>query len=969
MSTKPTSYNDDKGIISLSLDEIMSDRFSRYAKYIIQDRALPDVRDGLKPVQRRILYAMDKLNLQFEKPPKKSARVVGEVIGKYHPHGDSSVYEALVRMSQAWKLGIPLIDMQGNNGSIDGDSAAAMRYTEVRLAKITKLMLEDLDKNTVSFVPNFDDSEIEPTVLPSYFPNILTNGATGIAAGYATNMPPHNLNEIISAVIRLIEKPTTRLETILNIVKGPDFPTGGVIQGCNGIRDAFAIGRGKLILNSKYKFEGNNLIIEEIPYEVVKQDLVRKIGEVIDSHPNLGIGEVRDETDRSGLRIVIEFSAKANKDLLRKFLFKNTPLSISYNYNNVVIVNKQPKLLGLIPILEAYIAHYRQVLTNKSIYELNEAQRRLEIVLGFIKMVSVLDEVIQIIRNSINRSDAILNLVNAGFGFSELQSTAIVDMRLHRLTSTDVVKLNEEKKHLNEYLKHLKDILNNTDSMSREMVQRLKLVLKNYSMERRTQINDFEESLNVQMKDTLIEKELDIWISRDGYIKVIEPQVTARNDKKVLTRKPNDLWVSSGHISNTSSLLLVSDCGLFYLLPVYKIPISKWKDFGVHVNTISTMPNNEKIIGTFIVPNFNKVSQQLLITTKLGLIKRTSISDLETKINSRGIRIIKLGVDDEIISVELIGSETTHVVLGTKHNSGVMYNLEDIPVQGTVTKGVKAMTLHSEDTIAFAKPINKNSQELVLITKQEEQFNYKRLPSSELPIYMRPKKGVHLFSERKNKKTREIILFGFVVNGDDTLQLLDQNNNIFTQSINKLKSFTIKDLTKPLGFASISDITLDHLPIVKANDAPLQPIDVVDEDFGFVPITKPINKKRERDIVGAVVSKPSRKSKSTVTKNSDSDSELNNLLKDIGNVLKDPKTENKKNPKKSQNLSISKEKKEIDKVIVDKKNLVGTNQSILKNVEIIEKDPKKKIKVTTNLEETLKNEDLEFDFDDFFDIN
>lgn len=330
--------NQNKDLISYPLEQVLGDRFARYAKYIIQERALPDVRDGLKPVQRRILFAMNELNLTFDKAYKKSARVVGEVIGKYHPHGDWSIYEAMVRMSQDWKLNNCLVDMQGNNGSIDGDSAAAMRYTEARLSKISNLLLEDLEKETVLMAPNFDDSETEPTVLPGYFPNILVNGSTGIAAGYATNMPPHNLGEIIDATIKIIKNENTRIDTILDIVKGPDFPTGGVIQNKEGIKDAFLTGKGKVIISSKWHQEKNDIVIDEIPYEVIKQDLVRKIGDVIDSNSALGIKEVRDETDRKGLRIVIQLNEKANLETVRKYLFKNTPLSISYNYNNIVIV-------------------------------------------------------------------------------------------------------------------------------------------------------------------------------------------------------------------------------------------------------------------------------------------------------------------------------------------------------------------------------------------------------------------------------------------------------------------------------------------------------------------------------------------------------------------------------------------------------------------------------------------------------
>ncbi|AME12756.1 DNA topoisomerase IV, A subunit [Mycoplasma mycoides subsp. mycoides] len=623
--------SDKSEIILYPLEELLGNRFSRYAKYIIQERALPDVRDGLKPVQRRILYAMNQLNLTFDKPYKKSARVVGEVIGKYHPHGDSSIYDAMVRMSQWWKVNIPLVDMQGNNGSIDGDSAAAMRYTEARLTKISNLLLEDLEKNTVIFSPNFDDSETEPTVLPSYFPNILVNGATGIAAGYATNMPPHNLSEIIDATINIIKNPNITIDQILKIVKGPDFPTGAIIQNKQGIREAFLTGKGKVIISSKWHQEKNNIVIDEIPYEVVKQDLVKKIGDVIDNNPNLGIKEIRDETDRKGLRIVIELNEKANLETVRKFLFKSTWLSVSYNYNNIIIVDKQPKQLGLIDIIKAYISHYKEVFIKRTEFNLNKANLRLEIVNGLIKALSILDEVIKVIRKSENRLDAINNLVIT-FKFTTNQATAIVDMRLYRLTSTDVNKLLLEKTELIDKIKKYQEILNNSLVLDNEIISRLEEAKKQFGIKRKSQVEDLVEDLDVDQKEVIIEKEINLWISKDGYIKVIDNNILNKNELSSFGKKPNDMWISQGVCSNLDHLILISDQANYYSIPLYKISTSKWKEQGVHINSVATTQPNETIINALVIKEFINSTQHLLLVSKNGLIKRTQISDLETKI-------------------------------------------------------------------------------------------------------------------------------------------------------------------------------------------------------------------------------------------------------------------------------------------------------------------------------------------------
>ena len=441
-------------IIPMNLEKIVSDRFGKYSKYIIQDRALPDIRDGLKPVQRRILFAMHVLGMGSNKPFKKSARIVGDVIGKYHPHGDQSVYDAMVRMSQYWKSNTLLIDMHGNNGSIDNDPAAAMRYTEARLSVYSEALLKDIDKKTVTFVPNFDDAELEPVVLPAKFPNLLVNGATGMATGYATNIPPHNFSEVIQATIYRTKHPNSNIDDILAFIKGPDFPTGGIVEGEEEIRKAFLTGKGKIVVKSKVIVKDTSLIVEEIPYEVNKADLVRKIDDIRLQKKIDGIVEIKDMSDRTGLSIVITLKKEISSDVILAYLFKNTDLKITYNYNIVAISQRSPKKLSLLEILDEFIQHQKEVIRNRSNYELRIAEKRKHIVLGFLNMVNVLDEVIVLIRKSLGKKHAIETLMEH-FNFSEVQADAIVSLQLYRLSTTDVKDMRKEAAELTKKINKL----------------------------------------------------------------------------------------------------------------------------------------------------------------------------------------------------------------------------------------------------------------------------------------------------------------------------------------------------------------------------------------------------------------------------------------------------------------------------------------------------------------------------------
>ncbi|ADR23894.1 DNA topoisomerase IV, A subunit [Mycoplasma leachii PG50] len=880
--------SDKSKIILYPLEELLGNRFSRYAKYIIQERALPDVRDGLKPVQRRILYAMNQLNLTFDKPFKKSARVVGEVIGKYHPHGDSSIYDAMVRMSQWWKVNIPLVDMQGNNGSIDGDSAAAMRYTEARLTKISNLLLEDLEKNTVVFAPNFDDSENEPTVLPSYFPNILVNGATGIAAGYATNMPPHNLSEIIDATINIIKNPNITIDQILKIVKGPDFPTGAVIQNKQGIREAFLTGKGKVIISSKWHQEKNNIVIDEIPYEVVKQDLVKKIGDVIDNNPNLGIKEIRDETDRKGLRIVIELNEKANLETVRKFLFKSTWLSVSYNYNNIIIVDKQPKQLGLIDIIKAYISHYKEVFIKRTQFNLNKANLRLEIVNGLIKTLSILDEIIKVIRKSENRLDAINNLVIT-FKFTTNQATAIVDMRLYRLTSTDVNKLLLEKTELIEKIKKYQEILNNSLVLDNEIISRLEEVKKQFGIKRKSQVEDLVEDLDVDQKEVIIEKEINLWISKDGYIKVIDNNILNKNELSSFGKKPNDMWISQGVCSNLDHLILISDQANYYSIPLYKISSSKWKDQGVHINSVATTQPNETIINALVIKEFINSTQHLLLVSKNGLIKRTQISDLETKIFNKSFKIMKISDDDSLVYADLVSSKTSYCCIVTKNGYAVRYNIEDIPIQSTISKGVKAANL-KDDYIISALSLQNNKDVLIFTNKN----NYKRLDQNLIPIYIRPKKGIRILVEKK--KNKEQVIFGFAINDQMSISILDTNDQITDINVSDLKHTNLEQNSISTNIDEISYISIKQLIRSIAFDQPALANNFNDQNTNDQIETKP---KFNKLVSERIVVSRDTKNKAISNANQVHGSDLSSYLDDISSLLSKV-SQNKKDKKTKQ---------------------------------------------------------------------
>lgn len=731
-----------KKIEDYSLEEIMSLRFAAYAKEIIQDRAIPDVRDGLKPVQRRILYAMYKAGNTSEKGYIKCAATVGDVLGKFHPHGDSSVYDAMVRMSQWWKQNHILVDIHGNNGSMDGDGPAAYRYTEARLAKISNELLKDLDKNTVAWAPNFDDRFLEPTVLPAKFPNLLVNGTNGISAGYATNIPPHNLGEIIDATIKRIDSPNCYLDTILEIVKGPDFPTGGIAFGKDGIVDAFKTGRGKVIVQAKYEFvkeKGKEqIIITEIPFEVNKQACVAKIEGLRIDKKIEGISEVRDETDRTGIRIAIDLKVNANKDVIMRYLLKNTDLQISYNYNSVAIVNRTPKTLGILEILDAYIAHQKEVITKRTEFDLAYYTKNYNIATGLIKAISILDEVIALIRASKNKSDAKVNLVNK-YKFTEEQAEAIVTLQLYRLTNTDIVVLEEECEKLKGLIEECNKILESENELKNVMKSELREVKKNYAVPRKTEIRDEIVDIKVDAKEMIPDENVVVVVTNDGYVKRVSTKSFKSSDEET-TLKPGDYITAKYLTSTRSNLLLFTNLGNYLYVPVHILPETKWKDLGKHISNTIMIKENEKIVASLIMKDLDK---NVTLFTKNGLIKQVALKDFEVSRYSKPMVAIKLKDNDELINADISKDEVLFV---TNNGLSLRFNTNEIPVVGTKASGVKGINL-KDDYCVYASPINKEEY-LNIYTNFK---TIKRLKLSDISSISRAKKGNMLFKKVKTK--------------------------------------------------------------------------------------------------------------------------------------------------------------------------------------------------------------------------
>ncbi len=736
-------------INEFALEEVMGERFGRYAKYIIQDRALPDVRDGLKPVQRRILYSMYKDKNFYDRETRKSAKTVGNVIGNYHPHGDTSVYEAMVRLSQKWKQRYILVDMQGNNGSIDGDGPAAMRYTEARLAKLSNVLLNDIEKDSVEMALTFDDYSYEPTVLPAHFPNLLVNGATGISAGYATDIPAHNLGEVIDATIKRIDNPNCRLETIMEIVKGPDFPTGGIVEGKEGIINAYKTGKGKVVVKSRYEFikEKNKeqIIITEIPYDTLKCNIIRKIEEFRIDKKIDGILEVRDESDKNDeLRIAIDLKKDANKDLIINYLLKNTDMQVNYNFNMVAIVNRTPRTLGLLEILDAFIAHKKDVVTKRTKFDLDVDEKKIHILEGFVKALDILDDVIKTIRKSKNKADAIDNLVKE-YEFTKAQAEAIVMMQLYKLTNTDVNELKNEFNRLTDEIAYFKSVLGSEEVLLKVMKDELKVIKKEFSDERRTTIKDEISEIKIDELDMVSKDDFVVCVSKSGYIKKMSLKAYAANNNEYPGVKENDYVEGLYKINNLNTIIIFTNYGNYLYIPVFQIPEFKFKDLGTHISNIVKTSDGEKIVRSIAINRFD--DSYLTAFTKCGMVKRIKLSDLEITRYTKPVNMFKLKENDEVISISCTNNNEVLVI--TKDGYALKYNTEEIPVLGLRTSGVKNIKLNADDYVVNAFVLNEMKEHLSLFTDKN---TGKRIKTDEILKTTRAKKGSLIIKNPKSKK-------------------------------------------------------------------------------------------------------------------------------------------------------------------------------------------------------------------------
>ena len=733
-------------IFDYTLEDIMGERFGSYSKYIIQERAIPDARDGLKPVQRRILYSMHKEKNTYDKPYRKSAKTVGDVIGNYHPHGDTSIYDAMVRMSQPWKTRLPYIDMHGNNGSIDGDSPAAYRYTEARLSKISNEMLRDIDKDTIEFAPNFDDSTVEPTVLPARFPALLVYGSQGISAGYATNIPPHNLGEIIDATIHRIDYPNCELDTLMKYVKGPDFPTGGIVEGLDGIKDAYQTGRGRIIIKSRYTIEKDKstpqIIINEIPFEVNKAQMVKKIDDIRIDKKVEGIQEVRDES-AADVRVVIDLKKNANIDLIINYLLKNTDMQISYNFNVVSIVNRRPKLLGLREALDAFIAHQKEVVKRRTEFDLAHAKARYHIVEGLIKCISILDEVIKVIRGSKNKSDAKDNLVKE-FEFTEEQAEAIVTLQLYRLTNTDVVALENEKANLEKIISGLTAILGSEEVLKSVMKKDLRNVRDEYQTPRLTDIKEEITEIKIDETAMIPKEDVVVAVTKDGYIKRTSFRSYTSSNPEDIVLKENDYIIGLFEMNTTDTILVFTSGGNYLHIPVHLIPDLKWKDMPKHVSNVIELPPEEKVINAIPAYDF-KSDKNLIITTKDGMIKRSKLKDFKLQRYNKATSCMKLKDNDEVISV--IPEEYDTVFITTNTGYGLSFKTEEIPVVGVKASGVKAMKLKDDYIVSINNFSYQQHEYIAVITTKG---TAKRVRLSEFECSTRTRRGVQVIREVKS---------------------------------------------------------------------------------------------------------------------------------------------------------------------------------------------------------------------------
>ncbi|WP_341784870.1 DNA topoisomerase IV subunit A [Lactococcus petauri] len=757
-------------IQTLPLEDIMGERFGRYSKYIIQERALPDIRDGLKPVQRRILYSMNKDGNTFDKAYRKSAKSVGNVMGNFHPHGDRSIYDAMIRLSQDWKMLEPLIEMHGNNGSMDGDPPAAMRYTEARLAEISSYLLKDIEKDTVAHAWNFDDTEKEPTVLPASFPNLLVNGSTGISAGYATDIPPHNLGEVIDATIYMIDHPKANVEKIMTFMPGPDFPTGAIIQGRSEIKKAYETGKGRIAVRSKVEVEKlkggrEQLVVTEIPYEINKATLVKRIDDVRVNAKVPGISEVRDESDREGLRIAIELKKEANSQLVLNYLYKNTDLQINYNFNMVAIDNMTPRQVGVLPVLRSYIAHRQDVIVKRSKFDLSKAEKRLHLVEGLIRMVSILDEVVALIRASENKSDAKENL-KVSYAFSEEQAEAIVTLQLYRLTNTDIVTLENEQAELEAKILELRAIINDERTLYNLMKRELREVKKKFGKERRSELQDNVETIEIEAQQLIAEEETVVSVTRGGYIKRTSPRSFASSNVEEVGKREDDelIFVKAG-ARTTQHLLMFTSLGNVIYRPVHELSDVRWKDIGEHISqTLNNFASDEEIIFAQVLDNF-ETGENYMVVTAAGQIKQVELDSFKPWRTYRSKSMVygKLkGDKDSIVTIAPIVKGDEDVMLISGNGYALRFNISEIPVVGAKAAGVKAMNLKAGDLVKAAFFVQTDSWYLLT-----QRGFIKRVKSEDIPETSRANRGLQVLRPLKTNP-HTVFSAGSVINTDKT---------------------------------------------------------------------------------------------------------------------------------------------------------------------------------------------------------
>ena len=804
-------------IQNMSLEDIMGERFGRYSKYIIQERALPDIRDGLKPVQRRILYSMNKDGNTFDKGYRKSAKSVGNIMGNFHPHGDRSIYDAMVRMSQDWKNREILVEMHGNNGSMDGDPPAAMRYTEARLSEMAGYLLQDIEKDTVPFAWNFDDTEKEPTVLPAAFPNLLVNGATGISAGYATDIPPHNLAEVIDAVIYMIDHPSAKVDKLMEFLPGPDFPTGAIVQGRDEIKKAYETGKGRVVVRSRTEIEKlkggkEQIVITEIPYEINKAVLVKKIDDVRVNNKVAGIAEVRDESDRDGLRIAIELKKDANTELILNYLFKYTDLQVNYNFNMVAIDNFTPRLVGIVPILTSYIAHRKEIILARSRFDKAKAEKRLHIVEGLIRVISILDEVIALIRASENKADAKENL-KISYDFTEEQAEAIVTLQLYRLTNTDVVVLEEEEAELREKIAMLAAIIGDERTMYNLMKRELRDVKKKFGNPRLSELQDTANAIEIDTASLIVEEETYVSVTRSGYIKRTSPRSFSASTLEEMGKRDDDRLIFLSPAKTTQHMLIFTSLGNVIYRPVHELSDIRWKEIGEHLSqTISNFDTKEEVIYTELLDSFEEGTY--FAATKLGQIKRVERKEFSPwrTYKSKSLKFAKLkNEDDQVIALAPI--KLDDVMLVTKNGYALRFNIEEVPVIGAKAAGVKAINLKKDDVLAAAFIANTDS--LYLLTQRG---SIKRMAVADIPVTSRANRGLQVLRELKTKPHRVFAagpVFGETVDFDlftteaeaSEEQILQVLSNKGTAYEINLADFSLSERTSNGSFISdtISD--------------------------------------------------------------------------------------------------------------------------------------------------------------------